>query len=77
LSAQRQKPNDNYKLRSGHAIILLISRNLPFIQYLHTPFITSIENPYQVGEYMFPDTKFEFMKEIWGKHLIKIETEIT
>jgi hypothetical protein len=63
-------------LRSGHAIILSISKKLPFIQYLHTPFITSIENPYQVDKYMFPDTKFKFMKEIGSEHLIKIETMI-
>ena len=51
-------------------------KKLPFIQYLHSSFITSMENPHQVGEYLFPDTKFEFMKEIGGEHLIKIKFQI-
>ena len=63
--------------RSAHVIIISVKIKLPFIQYLHSPFITSVENPYQVSEYLFPNAKFKFMEEIGGEHLIKIESDIT
>jgi hypothetical protein len=62
--------------KSGGVIILSISKILPFIQYLYTSIVTSIENPYEMCKYLLPDTKFKLVKEIRGKHLKKIESEI-